>query len=256
MPNCPAEEEVYLAESRLEDCLTNDNLLRAWRQSSSEYVNVSGGLETGGGIAIEKSLLPHLQLEEDETLVLTASHIVANGRPTLLGTYDKEGQLQDLYQGQVVFADASADLALVKVKIKDRNQRPRAINYYDLRDARAGEAAIAIQPEDEERNIGVFTVNGNSTYGSIGGAAIRAQNSQIVVADETTITLLNQPDLDGTSGSPVVASDGKILGIVSQRITIPRSDSVARTVAISADQIRRFLRTANIEASIPRAHKL
>lgn len=76
MNKCQTKEDEYLAEDSLSDCLSDSRLLQAWNQTSKELVNISGGLETGGGVAIDKSLLPHLKIEDNETLVLTAAHIV------------------------------------------------------------------------------------------------------------------------------------------------------------------------------------
>ncbi len=256
MAECRVHENDYLSEASLPKCLKDQSLLRAYRKASAEFVNVSGGLETGGGVAIDRSLLPHVAIEENETLVLTAAHIVAERKPTLVGTYDGKGQLQDLYRGKVLFADKAADLALIKVNIGDRKQKPQSINYYDLRQAQVGETAIAFRPEDEERSIGLFKVKSNETYGALGGAAIRKRNPEIVVSDKTQVTLLDRLDLDGTSGSALVGGDGKILGIVSQRSNaiacgketrIRQQFSCSGTVVISALAIRKFLEQADKE---------
>jgi hypothetical protein len=254
MNKCQTKEDEYLAEDSLSDCLSDSRLLQAWNQTSKELVNISGGLETGGGVAIDKSLLPHLKIEDNETLVLTAAHIVTGAPHTLLGTYDAEGQLQDLYRGQVVYSDMASDLAIVKVNISDRNQIPHSINYYDLRQAQTGEEAMAFRPDDEERLVGLFKVRCNDTYGAVTDATLRARHPQIKVSKNTNITLLDRPDQDGTSGSPLIGKDGKILGLVSQRIANARCNNVAEnqsscagTVAISASQIRLFLKKADRE---------
>ncbi len=259
MAECDFIEGVYLEEAKLPVCLKNNDLLHAWNQSNTELVNVSGGRDTGGGVAIAKSLLPHLEIEENETFVLTAAHIVSSGRPTLLGTYDVTGRLQHLYRGQVLYTDVEADLALLKVTFKDRSQRPKTINFYDLRQARAGETAFAFRPEDETRSVGVFTVRLNDSYGAIGGAEIRARNPKMTVADTTKVTLLNQLDLDGTSGSPLIGGDSRVLGIVSQRLSIPRVPrnsfgvnevSESGTVVISSEQIKKFLEKVDQNAAL------
>lgn len=207
-------------------------------------------------MAIDRSLLPHVAIEENKTLVLTAAHIVAERKPTLVGTYDGKGQLQDFYRGKVLFADKAADLALIKVNIGDRKQKPQSINYYDLRQAKVGETAMAFRPEDEERTIGLFKVKSNQAYGAAGGASIRKDNPEITVSDKTQVTVLDRVDLDGTSGSPLVGADGKILGIVSQRSnaiacgkeTINRKQvSCSGTVVVSALAIRKFLEQADRE---------
>ena len=59
MEVCDKDEEGYFAEEDLSLCLSNgteQELLAGWRSAQSKLMNVSGGLETGGGIAIDPSL--------------------------------------------------------------------------------------------------------------------------------------------------------------------------------------------------------
>ncbi|HMW89681.1 MAG TPA: serine protease [Candidatus Obscuribacter sp.] len=259
MEVCEKDDEGYFAEEDLSLCLgngTEQELLAGWRSAQSKLMNVSGGLETGGGIAIDPSLLPDLTVADDEVLVLTAAHIVVGKEYRLVGGYDSEGQLGRLHQGRVVYADSGLDLALVVAKTGDASVRPASLNYYDLRKARPGEAVLTYAADEEERRLSVFSVQSNSSYGDVGGAAVRAAHPEVMVRDSAGVTLLSRPDSPGNSGSPLIASDGRILGLVSQRLPSRLSDSSEQswtaTVAIDADEIRRFLLAARNNLLPPR----
>ncbi|HMX47391.1 MAG TPA: hypothetical protein PKC93_15655, partial [Candidatus Obscuribacter sp.] len=138
----------------------------------------------------------------------------------------------------------------------DASVRPASLNYYDLRKARPGEAVLTYAADEEERRLSVFSVQSNSSYGDVGGAAVRAAHPEVMVRDSAGVTLLSRPDSPGNSGSPLIASDGRILGLVSQRLPSRLSDSSEQswtaTVAIDADEIRRFLLAARNNLLPPR----
>lgn len=260
MEVCDKDAEGYFAEEDLSVCLggsaaNGPDLAAGWRSAQSKLMNVSGGFETGGGIAIDPSLLPDLAVADDEVLVLTAAHLVVGKNHSLVGGYDAEGQLGRLRQGRVVYADSGVDLALIAARTDERSVRAHALNYYDLRQARPGEAVLAYAPDEEERRLSVFSVQSNSSYGDAGGAAVRARHPEVMVRDSAGVTLLSRPDSPGTSGSPLIASDGRILGLVSQRLSRSNGASETQwtaTVAIDAEEIRRFLSAARRSFLSPR----
>ncbi len=260
MEVCDKDEEGYFAEEDLSSCLNENGsegqaLLDGWKSAASKLMNVGGGFETGGGIAIDPSLLPDLAIADDEVLVLTAAHLVVGKEHSLVGGYDGDGQLGRLRQGRVVYADSGVDLALVAARAEPSSDAARTLNYYDLRQARPGEAVLTYAPDEEVRRLSVFSVENNGSYGDFGGAAVRASHPEVLVRDSAGVTVLSRPDAPGTSGSPLIAADGKILGLVSQRLPSSmrgREEPWTSTVAIDAEEIRRFLLAARRSFLPPR----
>lgn len=77
----------------------------------------------------------------------------------------------------------------------------------------------------------------------------------VSMTDETNIVVFTTPDAPGTSGSPVISEDGKILGLVSQRLPKIEANRVLldrerkpvwlQTAAVSSREIRTFLQHVN-----------
>lgn len=257
MPGCKRIGQ-YAAEAVLKssECpsnftsVWNEELASAWKKEKSNIVAVSGQMEGGGGVVLNRAMLPHLAISNGESLILTAAHLVDKKKSILVGTYDSDGEMGDMDQAKLVALDRTKDLALLRVSL---SEKPRAagINYQDLAEAKCGEKALAVLTEDTTRSLGFFEVSSSSSYGAAGGAAIRKQYPVVTMADNTNIVVFTTPDAPGTSGSPVVSAQGKILGLVSQRLPKIESNKVLldreseplwqQTAAVSSREIRSFL---------------
>ncbi|MFA7338367.1 MAG: serine protease [Candidatus Obscuribacterales bacterium] len=257
MPDCKKIGQ-YTAEAALEssDCpsnlttVWNEELSSAWKKEKSNIVAVSGQMEAGGGVVLNRAMLPHLAISNGESLVLTAAHLVDKKKSILVGTYDSDGEMGDMDQAKLVALDRTKDLALLRVSL---SEKPRAdgINYQDLGEAKPGKKALAVLTDDTTRSLGFFEVSASSSYGAVGGEAIRKQYPVVTMADDTNIVVFTTPDAPGTSGSPVVSEEGKILGLVSQRLPKIESNKVwldneskplwQQTAAVSSREIRAFL---------------
>lgn len=71
----------------------SEELMAVWQKKKDNLVAVSGQMDTGGGVVLNRSLLPHLQLAGNEGFVLTAAHIVDKKKSILVGRYDKGGTM-------------------------------------------------------------------------------------------------------------------------------------------------------------------
>lgn len=257
MPDCRKFGQ-YAPENELErkECAElsggtwSEELMSAWHKTKDNLVAVSGQMDTGGGIVLNQSLLPHLQLAGNEDFVLTAAHIVDRKKSILVGRYDKGGTMADMDRAHLVALDRSRDLALLKVRFS-KGASGDGIATGDLGRADAGSKALAVLTEDTSRCPGIFQVVGASSYGKLGGAAIRRQFPVVSMVDRTGIVVLDTADTPGTSGSPVIGADGKVLGLVSQRLPRISGGAVAldgerqpqwvRTAAVSSGEIFAFL---------------
>lgn len=257
MPDCKKIGQ-YTAEAAIEssDCpsdlatIWNEELSSAWKKEKGNIVAVSGQMEAGGGVVLNRAMLPHLAISSGESLVLTAAHLVDKKKSILVGTYDSDGEMGDMDQAKLVALDRTKDLALLRVSLSEK-PRSDGINYQDLGEAKSGKKALAVLTEDTTRSLGFFEVSASSSYGAAGGAAIRKQYPAVTMADKTNIVVFTTPDAPGTSGSPVVSEEGKILGLVSQRLPKIESNKVwldneskplwQQTAAVSSREIRAFL---------------
>lgn len=252
----------YTAEGELESSgcpgnsssAWNEELCSAWEKQKSNIVAVSGQMDAGGGVVLNRSMLPHLAIANDESLILTAAHLVDKKKSILVGAYDGRGEMGDMDQAKLIALDRSKDLALLRVSL---GAKPKGdgMNYQDFAEAKSGKRALAVLTEDSTRSLGVFQVSSRSSYGAAGGAAIRKQCPAVSMTDETNIVVFTTPDAPGTSGSPVISEDGKILGLVSQRLPKIEANRVLldrerkpvwlQTAAVSSREIRTFLQHVN-----------
>lgn len=257
MPDCKKLGQ-YTAEAALEKGVCpsnsttawNSELAGAWEKEKSNIVAVSGQMDAGGGVVLNRSMLPHLAISNGESLVLTAAHLVDKKKTILVGTYDSGGEMGDMEQAKLVALDRRKDLALLRVSLSAK-PLSAGMNYQDLAEAQSGRKALAVLTEDTTRSLGVFQVFTSSSYGAAGGAAIRKHYPTVTMADNTNIVVFTTPDAPGTSGSPVISEDGKILGLVSQRLPKIESNKVwldqehkplwQQTAAVSSREIRSFL---------------
>lgn len=221
----------------------SEELMAVWQKKKDNLVAVSGQMDTGGGVVLNRSLLPHLQLAGNEGFVLTAAHIVDKKKSILVGRYDKGGTMADMDRARLVALDRSRDLALLKVRFSPGTSSA-GIETSDLGHADAGSKALAVLTEDTSRCPGIFQVVGESSYGKLGGAAIRKHFPIVSMIDRTGIVVLDTADSPGTSGSPVIGADGKILGLVSQRL--PRISGGA--VALDGDRQPQWVKTAAVSS--------
>lgn len=260
MSNCSKAIGEYVAESDLPgtDGTCNSSsawskeLSRAWDERKKSVVAVSGGLEaSGGGVILDNSLLPHLKIESNERMILTAAHLVKKKDMLLVGSYDSDGAQGNMRQAKLVAQDKEKDLALLRVSFS--NEPPAdGIRDHDLREAKPGEIALAVLAEDAGRSLGLFAVSDNRSYGSIGGADIRKRFPGVTMTDSTNIVVFTTADAPGTSGSPVIAADGKILGLESQRLPEMKAHKLLRdsddnpkwqrSAAVSSTEIIGFLK--------------
>jgi putative serine protease PepD len=140
--------------------------------------------------------------------ILTNAHVVGqNGQvaPTVEVVFKAEGDEQTRVQGTVVGADASTDVALIKVDTSQTGEL-RPVEIGDSTSVRIGEQVVAIgNPQGLD-----FTL----TTG-----VVSATDRELQSPDGSTITGAIQTDAainPGNSGGPLFDSAGKVIGINEQ----------------------------------------
>ena len=248
------------AESRLPMCVPSIEWNSSWDNTKAELVRVSGDREVGGGVVVDPSLLPGYKLQKNEFLVLSADHLVEGKKHVQVGQYDEKGVVPALTLSKVLYSDPAVDLALLSV-INDKGGVPaRLMKYADLRASNKHEWTVAFRPEENKRSLSMFQIRSVTTYGALGGSAARREFAGLQVGDEAKVVVLSPADLPGTSGSPLVANDGKIVGIVSQRLPLDsrlkfhrpankNKISWTNTVAVSPPEIKVFFQNAELKFS-------
>ena len=270
MSECPRKLGSYFQESALDSELCqggvsvwSDELSMAWDKGKANVVAVSAQMDAGGGLVLDKSMLPNLCINDNETLVLTSAHIVDSKSSILVGTYNSKGEMgsQGMDEAQLVALDREKDLALLKVSLSESAGGPLSgIKTDDLSGAKAGERALAVLTEDSSRALAVFQVGSVSRYGALGGSAIRRQFPLVTMTDDTSLVVLTTPDLPGTSGSPVISEAGKVIGLVSQRLPDTAGNKVhfdklhrplwRTAAAVSSSEIENFLQSVDKKAAV------
>lgn len=236
----------------------SDELCSVWRERRKSVVAVSGAMDTGSGVVIDRhnlpiaeSHLPQMNLADGDQLVLTAAHLVDKKSNILVGAFDEQGRMHHMDQARLLRSDPVKDLALLAVKFSRKpDLEPIAAESFQA--AQPGQKALAVRTDETTRSLAVFSVSENSSFGTVGGEAIRTVDHTVKLGDATRVVVLSTADQPGTSGSPLISESGKIVGIVSQRL--PRLDRTAHglkwnsqspwisSAAVSTEEIRDFLK--------------
>ncbi len=167
------------------------------------------GIATGSGFVLDT-----------KGHVVTNQHIVA-GRGTTTVQFDPD---EDAVDATIVGRDASTDLALVRVDSADFGLlRPLALGRSDA--VRVGDAAIAIgNPFGLERSLTVGIVSATDR-------SIKAPNGAKIKDAVQTDAPINP----GNSGGPLLASSGRVIGVISQG----RGNGIA--FAVPVDTVKRVV---------------
>ena len=183
-------------------------------KNSIAFIQVAGQQGQGAGSGFVVS---------EDGLVVTNAHVVDGAQQigVKLGT---DGELQ---QAQLVAADVSSDLALLK--IDGDGLQPLALSG----EANVGDAAFAIGSP--------FGLDQTLTTG-----IVSALNRDIQAPDGATISGVIQTDAainPGNSGGPLLNSDGQVIGVNSQ-IASSSGGSTGVGFAVPATTVQQFLERA------------
>jgi S1-C subfamily serine protease len=148
-----------------------------------------GGTATGSGFVID-----------EQGRIITNAHVV-NGADEIEVTLGEEG---DSYDGEVLGADPSTDIAVVEVDAPAEALEPLALG--DSSQVDVGDAAVAIGNP--------FGLDGTATAGIVSGV-----QREIDAPNGFTITDAIQTDAPinpGNSGGPLLDAAGRVIGVNSQ----------------------------------------
>ena len=151
-------------------------------------------------------------IKEDGT-VITNNHVIANAEDILIRVGDKE------YNAEVIGADPYMDLAVLKIKTKDKF---KPVSFGDSTKARVGDWVVAIGNP--------FGLGGTVTSG-----IISARNRQIGLTRYEDFIQTDASINQGNSGGPLFNLKGEVIGVNTAIIAPGQSGSIGIGFAIPAN---------------------
>ncbi len=150
---------------------------------------------------------------KQEGIVITNNHVIANAEDILIRVGDKE------YNAEVIGADPYMDLAVLKMKTKDKF---KPVSFGDSNKARVGDWVVAIGNP--------FGLGGTVTSG-----IISARNRQIGLTRYEDFIQTDASINQGNSGGPLFNLKGEVIGVNTAIIAPGQSGSIGIGFAIPAN---------------------
>ena len=150
---------------------------------------------------------------KEEGIVITNNHVIANAEDILIRVGDKE------YNAEVIGADPYMDLAVLKMKTKDKF---KPVSFGDSSKARVGDWVVAIGNP--------FGLGGTVTSG-----IISARNRQIGLTRYEDFIQTDASINQGNSGGPLFNLKGDVIGVNTAIIAPGQSGSIGIGFAIPAN---------------------
>ena len=150
---------------------------------------------------------------KEDGIVITNNHVIANAEDILIRVGDKE------YKAEVLGADPYMDLAVLKMKTKDKF---KPVSFGDSTKARVGDWVVAIGNP--------FGLGGTVTSG-----IISARNRQIGLTRYEDFIQTDASINQGNSGGPLFNLKGEVIGVNTAIIAPGQSGSIGIGFAIPAN---------------------
>ena len=150
---------------------------------------------------------------KDDGIVITNNHVIADAEDILIRVGDKE------YNAEVIGADPYMDLAVLKIKTKDKF---KPVSFGDSNKARVGDWVVAIGNP--------FGLGGTVTSG-----IISARNRQIGLTRYEDFIQTDASINQGNSGGPLFNLKGEVIGVNTAIIAPGQSGSIGIGFAIPAN---------------------
>ena len=150
---------------------------------------------------------------KEDGVVITNNHVIANAEDILIRVGDKE------YKAEVIGADPYMDLAVLKMKTKDKF---KPVSFGDSTKARVGDWVVAIGNP--------FGLGGTVTSG-----IISARNRQIGLTRYEDFIQTDASINQGNSGGPLFNLKGEVIGVNTAIIAPGQSGSIGIGFAIPAN---------------------
>ena len=150
---------------------------------------------------------------QEDGIVITNNHVIANAEDILIRVGDKE------YNATVIGADPYMDLAVLKMKTKDKF---KPVSFGDSNKARVGDWVVAIGNP--------FGLGGTVTSG-----IISARNRQIGLTRYEDFIQTDASINQGNSGGPLFNLKGEVIGVNTAIIAPGQSGSIGIGFAIPAN---------------------
>ncbi len=150
---------------------------------------------------------------KEDGIVITNNHVIADAEDILIRVGDKE------YNAEVIGADPYMDLAVLKIKTKDKF---KPVSFGDSTKARVGDWVVAIGNP--------FGLGGTVTSG-----IISARNRQIGLTRYEDFIQTDASINQGNSGGPLFNLKGEVIGVNTAIIAPGQSGSIGIGFAIPAN---------------------
>jgi putative serine protease PepD len=177
---------------------------------------------------------------DDEGHIVTNEHVV-EGADEFVVRFGEDGEPVD---AELLGADPSVDLAVLKVDPADVGGELRPLELGSSEDLRPGAPAIAIGSP--------FGLEGTVTTGVISALdrTIQAPNGFSISNAVQTDAAINP----GNSGGPLLDAQGRVIGVNSQIRTGGDSANSGVGFAVPADEVRRAIPALQRGDEVPRAY--
>jgi putative serine protease PepD len=198
---------------------TTTNVAEIYERVSPGVVFVDTGQGSGSGFVID-----------DDGHIITNDHVVENASGQVQVRFGENG---DPVDAQVLGADPSSDLAMLKVDPGDVDGGLKPLELGTSKDLRPGDAAIAIGSP--------FGLEGTVTSGIVSalGRTIPAPNNFSISGAIQTDAAINP----GNSGGPLLDGQGRVIGVNSQIQTGGGNANAGVGFAVPVDQVKRVADT-------------
>ena len=150
---------------------------------------------------------------KEDGVVITNNHVISNAEDILIRVGDKE------YDAEVIGSDPYMDLAVLKIKTKDKF---KPVSFGDSSKARVGDWVVAIGNP--------FGLGGTVTSG-----IISARNRQIGLTRYEDFIQTDASINQGNSGGPLFNIKGEVIGVNTAIIAPGQSGSIGIGFAIPAN---------------------
>ena len=150
---------------------------------------------------------------KEDGIVITNNHVISNAEDILIRVGDKE------YDAEVIGSDPYMDLAVLKIKTKDKF---KPVSFGDSSKARVGDWVVAIGNP--------FGLGGTVTSG-----IISARNRQIGLTRYEDFIQTDASINQGNSGGPLFNIKGEVIGVNTAIIAPGQSGSIGIGFAIPAN---------------------